>query len=576
MVALACQTRKGNGGGRELVSRWLTGLTRKTLVLAAALTLAACGPSEPEVAGGAPDLRRLTEAQYRNIVADVFGRGIEVGGRFDPLVRTDGLLAVGARNAPITPSGFEQLEQMARSIAAQVVSPRNRGLFVGCAPAVPSTFDDACATLFLARTGRALFRRPLAKDELDLRLAAAKVATESLGDFHRGLAAALSSMMVAPQFLYVIDTTEPDPDNAGAVRLDGFAKAARLSFLLWNTTPDDALLAAAERGELHTAKGLGREVERLLASPRARDGVNAFFADMLAFDGFETLEKDSVIYPAFSLAVAEDAREQTLRTVTDVLLYKNADYRSLFTTRATFMSGALARLYRVHMPKTDRWAPYDFETGSAYAGIQSHISFTALHAHPGRSSPTLRGKAIRELLLCQKIPDPPGDVDFSVFTDPGSPIKTARERLTAHQTAPACVGCHKLTDPIGLSLEEFDGSGQFRDNEQGAPIITSGELDGAPFTDAADLGRALSANPASVSCVVNRLYAYAVGRSPAAGDSRMLTFLQENFADGGYRFPALLNRLATSEALFAVSGAAKAGEAGLASRDPRPDQENRS
>ena len=520
----------------------------------AAAMLAACGPAEPDVAGGTPDMRRLSEAQYRNVIADVFGPGIEVGGRFDPLIRTDGLLALGARSAPITPAGFEQLEQMARSIAAQALAPSARTAFVGCAPERPDAFDEPCARSFIGRVGRLLFRRPLSEQEQALRVKAASAATADLKDFHRGLAMAVSSLLVAPQFLFAIDTTEPDPKRSGAVRLDGYAKASRLSFFLWNSAPDEALLAAAEKGTLHTDAGVAEQVERMMASPRLHDGVQAFFADMLAFDAFEKLEKDSIIYPAFGLAVADDAREQTLRTISSTLVDAGADYRTLFTTREAAMSRALARLYRVPMKMTERWMDVELTPESGRVGIQSHLSFTALHAHPGRSSPTLRGKAIRETLLCQKIPDPPGDVDFTKFSDPNSPNKTARERLAAHSTEPACAGCHKLTDPIGLALENFDGAGQLRDTEGGAPIVTAGELDGIPYQDAAGLGAALRDNPATTPCVVGRLYSYAIGRTPVATDKAFTTYLHDTFAKDGFTFPNLIRRIATSAALFAVAG----------------------
>lgn len=524
------------------------------------LLLSGCGPSEPPVAGGTPDLRRLTEAQYRNIIADVFGSGIRFGGRFDPLVRTEGLLALGARSAPITASGFEQLEQLARAIADQVTSPTNRPTLVGCGLAVPATFDEPCARTFLGRVGRLLFRRPLSDAELALRVEAVRQGTTDLGDFHRGLSSALASMLVAPQFLYVVDSTEPDPSQPSQIRLDAYATASRLSFFLWNTTPDDDLLTAAADGRLHTADERGAHIDRMLASPKVKNGVRAFFADMLAFAAFDTLEKDSIIYPAFSLAVADDAREQTLRTIEDTLITRGEDYRVLFTTTKTAMSSALARVYRVPMTKTGNWAPFDFAGDPARVGIQSQIAFTAINAHPGRSSPTLRGKAIRELLLCQKIPDPPGDVDFSKFSDPESPSKTARDRLAMHSTEPSCAGCHKLTDPLGLALETFDGAGQHRDDERGVAIDTSGELDGIAFTDAAGLGLAIRDNPATTACVVNRLYSFAIGRAVDLNDKPILGFLADRFASEGYRFTALLRDIAASQAFTAVSAPAGAKE----------------
>ncbi len=530
-------------------------LRQATLVVASCLMLTECGPAEPEISGAPPDMRRLTDEQYVNAITDIFGPHIKAESHADPLSRTEGLLAVGARTARITPSGFDRYYAQARTISQRVVSPENRASMFPCEPKDASAADDSCARQYYANVGRLLYRRPLTQAEIQTPMDAASEATKVSGDFYRGIAVGLASMLTTTKFLFIIDSTEPEPDEPGDVRLTSYAKASRLSFLLWNTTPDEALLTAADRGELHTKEGLKRQVNRMTASHRLDKGVRAFFEDFLRFDQYETLEKDSIIYPAFTIQVAEDAKEQVLRTIIDHLILRNQDYRSLFTTRQTFITGALARIYRVptKRPADGAWVPFEFPEDDPRVGILTQIGFSALASHPGRSSPTLRGKAIREAVLCQQVPDPPGDVDFSLFEDPNSPNKTARERLTAHSTEPACAGCHKITDPIGLALENLDGIGQLRTTENGAVIDASGDLDGTPFTDAAGLGSAVSTNPATTSCVTNRLVSYALGRSIGFTDREFLNFLEQGFADDGYSFPGLLRRIALSDALFAVS-----------------------
>ncbi|HLG89338.1 MAG TPA: DUF1592 domain-containing protein [Alphaproteobacteria bacterium] len=513
-----------------------------------------CGPSEPPSAGGPPEVRRLTEAQYRNIIADLFGSDIAVAGRFDPLNRTAGLLEVGASSAAITPSAYEQYDALARSIAGQVVDSRHRDILVPCKPIAGAATDDSCARNFLGSVGRLLYRRPLMQSELDGAIALAHKAGETVGDFYGGLAYGLAAMLEAPSFLYIRDSAAPDPDHPGALKLDAYSKAARLSFLLWNTTPDDALLTAAEKGELDTRAGLARQVDRMLASPRLKTGIRAFFADMLGFDAFDTLAKDQLIYPAFTQPVGAAAQEQTLRTITALLLDQKADYRDLFTTRKTFMNGLLGGIYRVAVAAPGIWQPYEFPASDPHVGIATEISFVALHSHPGRSSATLRGKAVREVLLCQKVPDPPANVNFAIVQDTNNPkFRTARERLTAHRTEATCAGCHKLIDPIGLGLEHFDGAGQYRSQENGADIDTSGVLDGRPFADAPGLGRALHDDPQATTCLVQRLYAYATGRPATKGEKSWMEYLDQRFAAHGYHLPDLLRRIATSDAFYAVA-----------------------
>ena len=529
-------------------------ILRAVCLCIVAASLSACGESEPLTEGREPQLRRLTEQQYRNTIRDVFGGNIIVAGRFDPLERVDGLLAVGASSATITPAALERYEALGRSIALQVVSKKNREILIPCSPEQESTRDDACATTFVSEAGRFLFRRPLTDTEQTLYTDISGDAADSLSDFYQGLAYGLTGMMVSPKFLYVAETAEPDPDHDGLYRLDGFSKASRLSFLLWNTTPDAVLLDAAASGALDTEKGLEKQFNRMIASSRIEDGLAAFFEDMLEFERFDILEKDPVIYPAFVMDVKEDAKEQTLRTLTHLLLDEKLDYRDIFTSRKTFISGPLGPIYRVPVENPTGWVSYEFPEGSPWSGIHTHLSFQTLFSHPGKSSPTLRGQAVREHLLCQKIPEPPGDVDFSDFNNDTDPVnRTARQRLAVHNEEPSCAGCHKLMDPIGLAMETFDGAGQPRTMENGLVIDTSGELDGIAYGDAVGLGAALRDNPSATACVANRLYAYGAGRSPAPAERQWMGYLEAKFAESGYKIPELLREMVLSDAFYRVT-----------------------
>jgi hypothetical protein len=516
--------------------------------------LAGCGKSEPVSSGGPTQIRQLTAEQYRNTIADILGADIRVLGRFDEPVRMDGLLAVGAARMSLSPASFEQFDTLARSISSQVVDPDHRQTLIPCEPAAGQVRDDSCAAEFLGKVGRLLFRRPLTESELRSAVEVAGTTAQKLQDFHGGLGMGLAGLLIAPQFILISERVTPDSEKDSAGTLDAYSKAARLSFFFWNTSPDDMLLSAAERGELDTKKGLQRQIDRLLESPRLHAGLRAFLKDYLGFDAFTALSKDIERYPEFTSAVKADAEEQTLRTMIQLLLVDNGDFRDVFTTRKTFMSRPLAMLNRVAVDELQEggWTPYEFPEGDPRIGILSHASFVALHSPPVRGSATIRGKAIREVLLCQKVPDPPGDVDFSKFEDPGSSGKTARERLAVHATVPTCAGCHKIMDPIGLSLENFDGMGGTRIEENGIPIDTSGEFDGVPYKDVAGLARALHDSSAPTSCLVDRLVKYGLGRSPASGEREWISYLEESFAANGFRLPALLRVIASSDGFHAA------------------------
>jgi hypothetical protein len=362
-------------------------------------------------------------------------------------------------------------------------------------------------------------------------------------------------LLESPKFLFRAETAVADPDHPGQYRMDAYAKASQLSFFLWNAAPDPELLEAAANGSLDTEKGLAQQVDRMVASPRLQAGVRAFFTDMLGFDEFETLAKDSMIFPKFSSRVARDAQEQTLRTIVGLTVVDKGDYRDIFTTRKTVLTPLLASVYGVPLVAPDGgWAPFTFPDGDSRAGIVSQVSFVALHSHPGRSSPTLRGKAVREVLLCQKVPNPPANVNFTLVENTKNPqYKTARARLGAHATEATCAGCHKIMDPIGLGLEDFDSGGSFRTAENGVAIDTSGELDGMKFSDAGGLAKAIHDDKAAPACLVNRMYEYGVGRVPAKSEAEWMGGLQKDFQAANYRLPDLMRKIATSDAFYRVA-----------------------
>ncbi|WP_052094269.1 DUF1592 domain-containing protein [Pseudohaliea rubra] len=502
--------------------------------------------------------RLLTADQYRNSIAAVFGDDIadSVLSPMPPLSRTAGLRANGAAEVGLTSDQLSQIQRSAAAVAAKVVDPAHRDFLLPCRPADANAADAVCAERFLREAGRLLQRRPLADERLAALVDGAGRAAAQTDDFYTGLALALEAVLISPEFLFIADRSEPDPERPGARRLDGYALASRLSFFLWNGPPDDALLAAAASGELHSEEGLRLAVERMLASSRLEAGTRAFFDDMLAFDAFDSLAKDPMVYPRVTGATLAQAREQTLRTIVDHVLVRDLDYRDLFTTRRTFLSPALAVVYG--LPVEPGWTPHEFSEDSPRIGLLTQVSYLAAHSHAVRSSPTQRGKALREEFLCQVVPDPPPNVDFSTLEE-NEHAKTARERLDAHNSNPACAGCHLVTDPMGLALEHFDGAGQYRATENGAEIDTAGELDGALYDGVEGLARALRNHPKLPGCLVNRVYAWGTG-GPASPvhDRNTLAWLEDRFAAEGYRLRGLFEALATSPAFRTVRPAEEA------------------
>lgn len=498
---------------------------------------------------------RLSPSQYKLTIADIFGDSVKVDGRFEPEARDQGLLAIGARTENMTDSGLESYDSIARDVAAQVVDERHRGEFIGCKPKSESGRDDSCAHAFFSRVGSLLYRRPLTALEVKTRVDAAGVEGERLHNFYSGVRLSLAEMLISPQFLLRFKRMEADPKHPGEQRMNAYDKAAQLSYFLWNSTPDPELTRAASKGELYTQAGLAKQVDRMIASPRVAAGVRAFFADMLVFTDFDAVSKDPNFFPRYTLSIKDEAQEQTLRTIVDHVVNRHGDYRDLFTTPHTFLTKNLASLYAVPLVdvtangQPQRWLPYTYAENDPRVGILAEASFTTLWSPSGRTSPTVRGKALRQNILCQKVPPPPGNVSFKFVEDTTNPaLKTTRDRLTAHRSDAMCAGCHKLTDPLGLALENFDSAGEFRTTENGVPIDVSGEINGTKFDGALGLAKAVHDDPAASSCVAQRTFAFATGYLPPKDDRWQQ--VQEKFAASHYDVLELMRQIALSDLTY--------------------------
>ena len=299
----------------------------------------AAAAAQPEPAG----MRLLTESEYRNSITDIFGSGIIVQGRFEPKRRVGGLLSASTAILSVTPAGFQAFSKMADNIAVQIVDPKNRAKFISCKPKSVSAADDACASQVLGQFGRLLYRRPLAPDELRSRVELANKVAKSSNDFYSGLRYSLGTLLSSPQFLFRTEMAVPAADKD--YTLDGYSRASRLSFLMWDTTPDAELLRAAESGELQTQPGLSKQVDRLMQSPRLETGMRAFFRDFLQLDTFADVTKDVQIYQKYIPQMANSAEEESLRTAIDLTLRSNQDVRDLMTSQKTEIDRTLASIY---------------------------------------------------------------------------------------------------------------------------------------------------------------------------------------------------------------------------------------
>jgi hypothetical protein len=497
-------------------------------------------------------LRRLTSVEYRNSVVDLLGAGTQVTVELEKDTSYNNLTAVAASTIALSAALTEQLETSALALASALVKDTaRRQKVVGCTPT--GATDETCMRTFVTNFGRRAFRRPLTTEEVTQYVTLGKTAMTTLSDFWGGVEYVVAGFLQSPGFIYRTEIGATDPAApAGARALGGYELAARLSYFLWGTTPDDALLTAANDNVLGTADGLSQQIERMRASPRTRDAIVEVLSQMLRLGEVDALSQSPTIFPAAASAtLGASMRGETQSLIRD-LLARDGDYRELFTTTNTFINAELAGLYGVRAPTGTGLVATALPADGPRAGLLGQASFLALNAHPDGTSPTMRGKFIVEALLCRSIPPPPNDVVTEIpDADKG---KTKREQLMVHQTLDSCASCHTLMDPLGLALEHFDGIGAYRQTDRGMALDVTGTVGGKSFNGARELGGLLAdglltANGQSqtAECVVRNLLRVATGRLEHAGDAPVVSNVTAAFAGDSYRLGTALAKVASSD-----------------------------
>ena len=504
-----------------------------------------------DIERGETALRRLTRAEFVSAVKGVVG-DVVVPGIAEPDVARGGLRSIGASWLTYTARGVESVESAVYEIAEQVISePALRSRNIPCSP--NTVRDDECARTTLLAMSTLAWRRPVEPAELDAIVDVVGRAGVELDDFYQGLTYGMAAIFQSPEFLYRVEVGTGSASSTQRP-LSDHELAARLSFFLWNQPPDEQLRNAAKSGELGTRSGLFAQATRLLNDPQARHGIRALFDDYLQLYELDHLAKDPTVFEHFNDRL-EYAREETLQLIEDLVFESPRDFRQLLTTRVTYINPMLASIYQVPAVEERGFSRVELPVEMGRAGMLGHVSFLAVHAHSRSSSATRRGLAVRTILLCQAIPAPPVDVDTSI-PEPSAEVQTLRDRVKEHLENPSCAGCHQLTDPIGLGLENFDGIGRYRETEYGTTIDPAGKLDGLGFDNAVELGERIRNHHDFAPCIVKVLSRYAIGRTEGGDESDWLDILTERFQHHGYQLKPLILELVMSP-LFRGNGALK-------------------
>jgi len=490
-------------------------------------------------------LRRLVGSQYAASVRLLLGDAAADAANPPDDAAINGFTAVGAAQLALGSAEVDRYEASARDIASAAVGAGTHLSHMDCTPTGPA--DVACMREFVQRFGRLAFRRSLENDELDRYTTVGLTTAGDFDEFYAGVESTLAAMLQSPLFLYQVETGEAGED--GQRRLRGTELATRMSFFLTGATPDGTLLDAAEAGELDNTDGLRESAFSLLEREEARGALGAFTEELLKLHELDGLPKDAVAFPTYDVDLAEAMHEET-RLFIEHVGFESGDFSEMFDADYTFVNDVLAAHYGIPGEFGEEFVQVTLPPDQKRGGILGHASVLSVLAHVSSSSPTHRGKFVRETLLCTTIPAPPPGVSTDLPIGDGT--ETLRERLEIHMTDPSCAGCHVLMDPIGFALESYDGVGAFRTQDNNKPIDDASELDGTPVSGAAEVGAVLRENEAAHVCLVRNLYRHATGHIESDSELDALQDVTAAYIDSGYDLQTALVEIVGSPAFRLV------------------------
>jgi Protein of unknown function (DUF1588)/Protein of unknown function (DUF1592)/Protein of unknown function (DUF1595)/Protein of unknown function (DUF1585)/Protein of unknown function (DUF1587) len=501
------------------------------------------GTPPPPFSPSEPALARLTAPQYANVIRDLFGAGLQIS-ELEPDQRPYLFSVIGASTTTVSEHGVDLYGQSAFSVAKAVFSDATRRQALVPCQTGAGPLADTCLGQFITQFGQRAWRRPLETTEV----ARYKALGSAIGltDAWVALQYVTAAMLQSPNFLYRVELGEPDPGHPGWLHYTGYEMASRLSFLLRNSFPDAELFAAAGRGELVTQEGVLAQANRLLADAApTQEMISQLYSEYLDLPLLSDVQFPMAMDPNHTIGVS--MRNEVVDIVNRIALRQPDDMRTLFTTQTIAVNSELATLYGLTSPSASALQPAQLPADGPRAGILTTGALLTLNNRPNRTSPTIRGLFIRQRLLCGTVPPPPAGIP-PLSDDSSGPPKTIREKLEAHRANPTCAACHRSMDPIGLGMEDFDQFGRHRTMyDTGQVVDDGGDLDGATFNGARQLGALLAKDERMTSCMVTQFYRYGSSRLEANSEELVLTNLDQAFAKNGYQLKPLLLELVGSD-----------------------------
>jgi hypothetical protein len=502
-------------------------------------------PTTPQFEPGSATIYKLTQIQLQNSVRALFGEATVVPTDLPADDQLYGFSSIAAASATISTLDAEKYEAAAYAVLDPLFADAaRRDALVGCAP---QSMGDACVRSFLETFTERAWRRPVSTAEIDALIALGTGIESDLGA-SQGLKFTLAAVLQSPSFLFRVEVGEPTPGTPGLSRYTSWEMASRLSYLITDGPPDDELLEAARNGELTDDALLEVQARRLVDDPRARPAMVRFFRDFMQIRNLDKLDKNPDDFPQFSATLGPSMRVEIERMFENVVFEEERDFRSLFTTRETYLNEELARVYGIEGITGSDWVPVTLPDDGKRGGILTTAGFLAMNAQKTRTSPTHRGRFVRVNLLCDDIPPPPPGVDTTLPDPAPGQQTTLRQRLEQHREDPTCAACHEKMDPLGFAFEGYDAIGAFRtEEESGLPVDTATDLDGEPVANGIEMGQLVGELPEVGACVARRFYEHAGAHLAGKGEDVAVEDLVTSFVNSNYDFKTLIVSMVTNE-----------------------------
>jgi hypothetical protein len=462
----------------------------------------------PPANAGKVVVRRLSAVEYDNTVRDLLGTKLTPGSSFP----ADDLGAefdnVGSALS-LSPSYVQSYEQAAYQLVDDLLNSTDAARKQKILTCDVTTGGDACAKTILSAFARKAWRRPVTSGEADglmLPVTTAKTVGAKPLD---GLRYGLAGVLMSPFFIFKLEL-DPDPSATTSRRLSSHELATRLSYSLWSSMPDDALFAAADAGKLSDDADVATQIDRMLADPKSEALLDTFAAEWLDFRSLQDHDVDVNAFPAYTPVLAISMQAEARRFFSEFLRSEIA-LPGLLNSRFSFLDAPLAGFYgATRAGGADADLTRVDTTDAHRAGLVTMGAFLMTSSLASRTSVVRRGQYVFERMMCGSVPPPPDGI-------PAFPTATqglsARQLAEQHRSDPACNGCHKLMDPIGFGLENYDAVGAYRTTDGTAAIDATGMLpDGSAFNGGVELADALAKDPRFVQCFTNKFTTFATGR----------------------------------------------------------------